>query len=76
MPAFSVGDRVQVDIGESADPAFDAYHGRIGEITEILARDSGEPASGDRDAAPVVVAFANGGRVQLQWSDLRVAPSE
>ena len=76
MPAFSVGDRVQVDIGESADPAFDAYHGRIGEITEILARDDGETAGGDRDVAPVVVAFANGGRVQLQWSDLRVAPSE
>jgi len=76
MPAFSVEDRVQVDIGESTDPPFDAYHGRIGEITEILARDSGESASEDHDAAPVVVAFANGGRVQLQWSDLRVAPSE
>jgi len=76
MPAFSVGDRVQVDIREPADPAFDTYHGRIGEITEILARDSSEPASDDRDAVPVVVAFANGDRVQLQWSDLRVAPSE
>jgi len=76
MPAFSVEDRVQVDIGESTDPPFDAYHGRIGEITEILARESDEPASGDHDADPVGVAFANGGRVQLQWSDLHVAPSE
>ena len=36
MRRFEVGDRVRVDIPDRGDPDFGRYHGRTGEVIEVI----------------------------------------
>jgi ribosomal protein L21E len=48
MSEFAMGDRVRVDIPDTSDPDFDRYHGRHGEVREVLEDDAGD-LTGDRE---------------------------
>ena len=73
---FAVGDRVQIDIPDPADPDFDQYHGRVGEVVEVLEDDAGEQAGGERDAYLFSVEFSDGDQGQFRWCDLRPASGD
>lgn len=47
----AVGDKVRIDIPDKADPDHDSYHGRTGDVIELLDDDAGEETGDDRDAA-------------------------
>jgi len=76
MRRFEVGDRVQIDIPDTDDPDFDEYHGRTGEIIEILEDDADEQTGDERDAYLFMIEFTTNRRGQFRWRDLRPASSE
>lgn len=61
MKRFEVGDGVQIDIPDTEDPDFDQYHGRVGEVVEILEDDADEQTGDERDAYLFSVEFPDGG---------------
>ena len=76
MKRFEVGDEVRIDIPNTADPDFDRYHGRAGEIVDIFEDDVDEQTGDERDAYLFEVEFANGEYGQFRWRDLRPVSSQ
>ena len=71
MRRFEVGDRVRVDIPDTADADFDRYHGQTGEVVEVIEDDAGEHTGDERDSYLFGVEFENGDRDHFRWRDLR-----
>jgi len=61
MRRFEPGDRVRVDIPDTEDPDFDRYHGRHGEVVEVIDDDAGQETGDERDAHLFTVAFEEAG---------------
>lgn len=40
MIVLEPGDKVRIDIPDQRDPDFDRYHGRFGDVTEIIEDDA------------------------------------
>ena len=76
MTRFEVGNRVQIDISDTDDPDFDRYHGRRGNVVEILEGDAAEETDDERDVVLFVVAFTEDDRGQFWGCDLRPAASK
>lgn len=71
MTAFEPGERVRIDLPDETDPDHETFHGRAGEIVEVLVDDA-EKTTGDvRDATIYRVEFPDGTTVDFRWRDLR-----
>jgi hypothetical protein len=75
MRRFEVGDRVRVDIPDTDDPDFDRFHGRHGNIVDIIEDDAGRETGDARDTNLFTVEFDDGSTHGFRWRDLR-PPSE
>lgn len=71
MERFSEGDRVRVDIPDETDPDYELYHGRHGEVIELLDDDASEFTGDDRDSVIYRIQLDNGESVDFRWRDLR-----
>jgi ribosomal protein L21E len=71
MRRFEVGDCVRVDIPDRDDPDFDRYHGRTGEVVEVIEDEAGQATGDERDSHLFEVAFENGEYDHFRWRDLR-----
>ena len=76
MRRFEVGDCVRVDIPNRDDPDFDHYHGRTGEVAEVIEDDAGETTGDERDSYLFAIEFENGETEHFRWRDLRPASEE
>ena len=76
MRRFEVDDRVRVDIPDRGDPDFDRYHGRTGEVVEVIEDEAGQATGDERDSYLFAVEFENGDSDHFRWRDLRPAPEE
>ena len=71
MQRFNSGDRVRVDITDDTDPDHGQYHGRHGEVVELLEDDASEMTGDDRDSVIYRIRLDDGETVDLRWRDLR-----
>lgn len=71
MNRFNPGDRVRIDIPDETDPDYELYHGRHGEVVELLDDDASEVTGNDRDSLIYRIQLDNGDTVDLRWRDLR-----
>lgn len=71
MQRFVEGDSVRVDIPNPDDPDFDGFHGREGQVTEVLRDAAGEETGDERDAVVYRVRFEDGDEMDFRWRDLR-----
>jgi ribosomal protein L21E len=71
MQRISKGDRVRVDIPDETDPDYRQYHGRHGEVVELLADDASEVTGDERDSLIYRVRLDDGKSVDFRWRDLR-----
>lgn len=76
MKRFEPGDRVRVDIPDTDDPDFDRFHGRHGEVIDVMEDDAGRETGDNRDAHLFTVEFGDGSTHGFRWRDLRPAPEE
>ncbi|MFC7323578.1 hypothetical protein ACFQMF_03165 [Halorubrum rutilum] len=74
MRRFEPGDWVRVDIPDTEDPDFDQFHGRHGEVVDVLEDDAGQETGDERDAHLFTVEFEDGSTHGFRWRDLRPAP--
>ena len=70
---LEIGDPVRIDIPDTSDPDFDRYHGRTGEIIEVLEDSAGMETGDERDSTIYRVEFGDGERADFRWRDLRPA---
>lgn len=68
---YQIGDRVRADLPDHTDPDHDVYHGRTGEIIEMLTDDAGTETGDERDSVLYRVEFENGEIADFRWRDLR-----
>ena len=73
MRRFDVGDSVRVDIPDTEDPDFDQFHGRHGEVVDVLEDNAGTETGDQRDSHLFSVEFENGSTHSFRWRDLRPA---
>lgn len=71
MQRFISGDRIRVDIPDERDPAFEAYHGRHGEVVEVFEDDAGDETGDERDEVLYRVRLDDGEQMDFRWRDLR-----
>lgn len=71
MPQLDTGDLVRVDIPDETDPDFERYHGRHGEIVDILEDDADRETGDSRDSALFRVQLDSGDTMDFRWRDLR-----
>ena len=71
MQRFSEGDRVRVDIPDETDPDYEPFHGKHGEVLEVLEDDAGEVTGDEREGAIFTVEFETGETADFRWRDLR-----
>ena len=69
---LQVGDQVRVDIPNKDDPDFDRWHGRTGEVVEIMIDDVGDVTDDIRDSTLLRVRADDiGEEMDFRWRDLR-----
>jgi ribosomal protein L21E len=68
---FTKGDRIRIDIPDETDPDHDEFHGRHGEIVDVLEDDLGKQTGEDCDSYRFRVELDEGDEVMLRWRDLR-----
>ena len=71
MRRFSVGDNVRADLPDETDPDHERYHGRYGEIVDVIHDDAGLETGDSRDSTLYRVEFENEEIVDFRWRDLR-----
>ena len=71
MPAFTIGDRVRIDIPAETDPDFARYHGRVGTVVAVLEDDAGTVTGDPHDSRLYRVAPKDDTPHDLRWRDLR-----
>lgn len=74
MRRYEVGDRVRIDIPDRHDPDFEQYHGRSGEVVEVIQDSAGEETGDERDSYIFRLKLDGGaGTADFRWRDLRPA---
>ncbi len=71
MPEFEMGDRVRIDIPDEADPDFQSFHGRHGEVVDVLTDDASAITGREEDAVLYRVRFRSGDVMDFRTRDLR-----
>lgn len=70
-PAYTIDDRVRIDIPDETDPDHDRYHGEHGTIIDILEDDAHAETDDPRDAHIYRVDTDSGDVMDFRWRDLR-----
>lgn len=73
MKRFEPGNQVRVDIPDTEDPDFDRYHGRNGEVVDVIEDEAGQETGDQRDSYLFIVEFEDGSTHGFRWRDLRPA---
>lgn len=73
MRRVEAGDRVRVDIPNESDPDYDWFHGRHGDVVNVMEDDAGRETGDQRDSHLVSVEFEDGSTHDFRWRDLRPA---
>lgn len=68
---FVPGDIVRADLPDETDLDHDRYHGRTGEVVELIRDDAGMETGDERDSVLYRIRFDNGEIADLRWRDLR-----
>ena len=71
MRRFETSDPVRIDIPDETDPDHELYHGKIGEVVEIIEDDAESHTGDERDSHLFVVELDNGNVGHFRWRDLR-----
>lgn len=71
MKRFSEGDQVRAHLPDETDPDHGRFHGRIGEVIEILEDDAVLETGNQRDNTLYRVEFEDGELANFRWRDLR-----
>lgn len=71
MNAFEPGDRVRIDLPDETDPDHETFHGRAGEVVQVLTDDAAKSTGDGRDATIFRVKFRDGTTADFRWRDLR-----
>jgi len=71
MKRYSNGDEVRIDIPDETDPDFKRYHGKHGQVINILGDDAGRETGDERDSILYRVELDSGERMDFRWRDLR-----
>jgi ribosomal protein L21E len=71
MKRYSKGDEVRIDIPDETDPDFRRYHGKHGQVINILGDDAGRETGDERDSILYRVELESGERMDFRWRDLR-----
>ncbi|QLG64037.1 hypothetical protein HUG12_09465 [Halorarum salinum] len=71
MRRFETGDSVRIDIPDETDSDHELYHGRVGEVLEIIEDDAECHTGDERDSHLFVVKLENGDIGHFRWRDLR-----
>lgn len=71
MKRYSKGDEVRIDIPDETDPDFRRYHGKHGQVINILGDDAGRETGDERDSILYRVELDSGERMDFRWRDLR-----
>lgn len=71
MRRFEEGDKVRIDIPDETDPDHERFHGRQGEVVEIIEDDAGQETGDERDSHLFGVEFEDGSIQHFRWRDLR-----
>lgn len=71
MSEFSEGDRVRIDIPDTADHDHERFHGLHGTIVDVLEDEAGNVTGDERDAVVYEVDLENGEKADFRWRDLR-----
>lgn len=71
MRRFDSGDQVRIDIPDVNDPDFDRYHGRNGEVIDVIEDDAGRETGDERDSYLFVIEFDDQSTAEFRWRDLR-----
>lgn len=66
-----IGDRVRIDIPDTSDPDYEAYHGQHGTVADSITDDAGRETGDDRDDVIYRVEFEDGSTADFRWRDLR-----
>jgi ribosomal protein L21E len=74
MRRVETGDSVRVDIPDQSDPDYERFHGRYGEVVDVLEDDVGRETGDQRDSHLFTVEFEDGSTHGFRWRDLRPAP--
>ncbi|MCQ4334999.1 hypothetical protein KM295_16225 [Natronomonas sp. F2-12] len=72
MRRFDVGDKVRIDIPNSADPDY-SLHGSKGTVVEIIEDDADKETGDVRDSYLFSVELDDDSIEHLRWRDLRPA---
>lgn len=71
MRRVEKGDRVRIDIPDTGDPDYDRFHGRSGQVVDVLEDDAGLETGDERDAVLYRVEFEDREVADFRWRDLR-----
>lgn len=71
MPRFVPGDSVRIDIPDQTDPDHDSFHGRKGEVIEVLEDDASMTTGDRRNGVLYRVRLEDDETVDFRWVDLR-----
>lgn len=72
MHAYTVGDRVRIDVPDVEDPDHLEFHGQVGEIVEVYHDDLGSVTGDPRDAVAYRVRLDDSGdEFDFRWRDVR-----
>lgn len=71
MNRFEEGDRVRIDIPDTTDPDHQSYHGRTGQVVELIQDAAGLETGDVRDSFTYLVEFGDGDTMHFRWRDLR-----
>jgi ribosomal protein L21E len=71
MEEVERGDRVRVDIPDETDLDHDAFHGRHGEVVDVVEDDAGAETGDPRDSVIYRVRFDDGSEADFRRRDLR-----
>lgn len=71
MQHLAPEDRVRVDIPDTTDPDFEKFHGRRGEVVEVIEDAASDVTGDERDDLLYRVRFDGGEEMDFRWRDLR-----
>jgi ribosomal protein L21E len=71
MSEYDVGDRVRIDIPDETDPDHKRYHGKHGQVVDVLEDEAGTLTGDERDSTIYRVEFSNGEELDLRYKSIR-----
>jgi len=73
MSRFDIGDRVRIDIPDETDPDHEQYHGKHGQIADILEDEAGSLTGDEQDSLIYQIQLDNGDNIDVRHRAIRPA---